>query len=418
MSGIKSILLLLSMTLQCVACKKENVQLPPTDSRPRGKQAEIEKNQLPILENVTASKNGTRLTITFDIQDDNDFVSISIAGWNEANDTWTDISSSSNGDIGNQVGVGKEKSIDINDLKNYTKLELKATDSHVIDKREILKFISKDRIEEDVRKMSGVRSHQNPTLLNKTREFIASEFNSYELETSRHSFKHGSSNVENVIGHLKGTKYPESRYLICAHFDTVNTTPGADDNASGTAGVLEAMRVLSQFQFEYSIDFLAFDLEEFGLVGSRRYVKDIASGQDIKGVFNFEMIGYPCRSHECQHLDGETSIYNIAVPESGELQAEFNFQGSEYVSDLEIHSVEADGDFNYRRSDHAPFWAAGFQALFLTDGANFRNPHYHQGSDTPETLDYEFAANIVRTTVLTIMELAREDRSTSIEIKL
>lgn len=78
-----------------------------------------------------------------------------------------------------------------------------------------------------------------------------------------------------------------------AHYDGVLNAPAADDNGSGVAGMLEALRILANYNFEHSLNFIGFDFEESGLIGSQRYVQNgIKSFEDIQGVLNFEMIGY------------------------------------------------------------------------------------------------------------------------------
>lgn len=380
--------------------------------------SQVTINSLPQIENLVIQQNGSEGSMTFDIIDDNESVAITVYGRKSGETLYTDISSLFTGDVGTSVSVETGKSILAEDLSGYEFLEIRASDI-VAFKQAVVNIVSEDRIKHDVQQMSGIRHYAIPQLLNQTRTYIENEFEKHQLETSRHTFNWNNVGATNLIGRCQGKEDPDKTYIICAHFDSIISTPGADDNASGVAGVLEAMRILSPYEFKYSIDFIGFDLEEVGLIGSKRYVQEIALDQSIVGVINFEMIGYPCRSLECKNLTlPDTSIYNIALPAFDDLRTSFDAAGSQYVPELKISSVVADSDPNFRRSDHAPFWSANIPALFITDGANFRNPHYHQHSDTPETLDYNFAKNIVATAVLTLMDLAEINRTTSKRVEL
>ena len=106
---------------------------------------------------------------------------------------------------------------------------------------------------------------------------------------------------DNLIARLEGTVEPERILVVGAHFDTIANTPGADDNASGVAGMLEVARILAGRNLPYTIEFVAFTLEELYLVGSFHYV-DLAQaeGKDIFAMINFEMIGYTCDTAWCQ----------------------------------------------------------------------------------------------------------------------
>ncbi|MDT0608514.1 M28 family peptidase [Croceitalea rosinachiae] len=374
-------------------------------------------NNLPKIENLVVNENGQQLS--FNIIDDNESVGITLYGKKPGDTDYVNISELFTGDIGTHIAVGANKTITSIELNEYNEMALRVTDLEDF-KLDILKTVSENRIQHDIQQLSGIRHYALPQLLNQTRRYIKKEFEKYQLDAALiHSFSWNSISAANVVGHHKGNINDNGTYIICAHFDSVRNTPGADDNASGTAGILEAMRILSQYEFKNSIAFIGFDLEEQGLIGSKEYVNELNTNHDILGVINFEMIGYPCRSAICQDLPlSDTSIYNIALPEFTALRTKFDAIGNEYVPKLKITSVEADNDPNFRRSDHAPFWSANISALFITDGANFRNPHYHQTSDTPETLDYNFTKNIVATTVLTVMDLAGINRTTSVHITL
>ncbi len=122
------------------------------------------------------------------------------------------------------------------------------------------------------------------------RDNIETLMEGFGLSVVLEPFNYSGDTYYNVVGTKVGTTYPDQEYIVCAHFDSVGN-PGADDNGSGTALVLEAARVLSQYDAEYTLRFIAFDREEQGLVGSDAYVGD-HSGDDILGVVNVDMVAY------------------------------------------------------------------------------------------------------------------------------
>lgn len=365
---------------------------------------------IPPKISVQESKiESNQLDIQFTITDtDSESVIVRVFGWHRTNEEYVDLTSQFSGDTGNAVATGERKTISGPISADYDHLKIEASNTSPPTLADLAAEVSKSRIKQDVEAMDGVRNFRSGVgLLTETRNYIDAQFQAHGLLSERQAFTYIGGNHENVIGTLTGLVKPEKRLQISGHFDTVTTTPGADDNASGTAGMLEAMRILSLFDFDKSIDFLGFDLEESGLIGSKRYISQIGRNQEIEGLINFEMIGYTCRSAECEGKSlADTSIYNVSNPEGAALGQAFEANGKLYAPGLKISTVASDGSPDYRRSDHAPYWDAGFDALFLTDGANFRNPHYHQTTDHATTLDFDFTSNIVRTAVTTIAQLA------------
>ncbi|MDJ0847001.1 MAG: M20/M25/M40 family metallo-hydrolase [Myxococcota bacterium] len=221
-------------------------------------------------------------------------------------------------------------------------------------------------------------------------------------------------NSGNVIAELTGATTPNDVFLVGAHFDTVPGSPGADDNASGVAGMLEIARVLAGEQFDASIQFVGFALEETGLLGSDQLAAAYAAqGVNVIGMVSLEMIGYTCPACQTPFVDvppcidvepegntDGTGVGLVANEASAALRVRFLTVAPLFVPSLEIGWLEVAGDGgcfpDTRRSDHAPFWDEGFPAIMLTDTANFRNPNYHQPTDTLATLDPAFATNVTR----------------------
>jgi hypothetical protein len=211
---------------------------------------------------------------------------------------------------------------------------------------------------------------------------IFKQFNRYGLNPYLDPFSYNNSTYYNVVATHPGATRPEDIYVLGAHFDSVNN-PGADDNGSGTAGVLEAARVLSQFEFEATMVFIAFDREEQGLHGSRAYAQ-AHTDDNILGMISLDMIAYNGSGSNRARVYGRTMSNSLKQDLIGAI--------SLYGNKLEAADFGALG-----ASDHAPFQDEGFQACLLIEYDS--NPYYHTLSDSVDTagyIDYAFATNMVR----------------------
>jgi Zn-dependent M28 family amino/carboxypeptidase len=217
---------------------------------------------------------------------------------------------------------------------------------------------------------------------------IYNAFQEFGLLTTLDPFTYSGSTYNNVVGLKPGTVNPTSYYIVGAHYDSVNN-PGADDNASGVAGVMEAARVLSQYQFANSLLFIAFDREEQGMKGSWAYANAHAS-DTILGMVSLDMISYnPAGvSHDQAWLYG-TSTPNSVM--TGLDEALLTYGG-------------ITGSFGgvSNNSDHAPFIAKGKSAALLIEYNVGSNPNYHKLTDSVDTanyIDYLYATNMTKGTV-------------------
>ena len=219
------------------------------------------------------------------------------------------------------------------------------------------------------------------------RDNILSEFASFGLDASLQEFNWSGGTYENVIGVLPGRSRPDEVFIVCAHYDSVNN-PGADDNASGVAGVLEIARVVTQYNWECTIIFAAWDLEEQGMVGSEAWVADNMS-LNIVGVANLDMISY----NPGGGYDDWARIYSTSA--SDPLRTAWADALTNYGS----ISVALPPNLPY--SDHVPFETVGFMAATLIEYSWAGNPNYHLATDsvdTPNYIDYEFATSMTRGT--------------------
>ncbi|MCC6127426.1 MAG: M28 family peptidase [Pirellulales bacterium] len=218
------------------------------------------------------------------------------------------------------------------------------------------------------------------------RNNIYNAFASLGLNPVLNPFTYNGSTYHNVVAALPGAVNPSAVYIVGAHFDSVNN-PGADDNASGTAGVIELARVFARHRFDATIVFIAFDREEQGLIGSKAYANAHVQ-DDIRGMVSMDMIAYnPAGEHY-----NKAFIYGRTAsdPIKNDLAAAISAYGNGLA-------YEIAGDKPY--SDHAPFEANGKQACLLIEHALAVNPNYHKAGDsvdTPNYIDYAFATKMTR----------------------
>lgn len=221
-----------------------------------------------------------------------------------------------------------------------------------------------------------------------------------------HEFKVRSLTHHNWILNVPGHKPQRAPILVGAHYDTVFDSPGADDNATGLAVLLELARHFSAYPAPRPLRFVAFDLEEYGLSGSRAYAESLkAQRQPLRLMLSLEMLGY------CDPTPGAQTYpptLQYFYPDTGDFIGLIgNWQTIPDLMRLQRQMKRAHTSCQWlpiiqqghvvpdtRRSDHAPFWDAGYRAIMVTDTADLRNPHYHSHSDTLDTLDLNFLTRV------------------------
>lgn len=248
--------------------------------------------------------------------------------------------------------------------------------------------------------------------------FIEAEFAGYGLDVDRDGFSYAGEEFHNIIARLH-RREGDPLIIIGAHFDSVVGSPGADDNASGVAVLLETARLLSQTRLRSQVLCCAFNLEEFNMVGSAGFAKKLkAAGARVGAMISLEMVGYTDPRPDSQRLPpGLSRLY----PDRGEfigvignwksdpLLRKFSVAMRE-APNLPVETLSVPGKGMLipavRLSDHAPFWDLGYPALMITDTSFYRNPHYHGSGDTVETLDIDFMARVCEGVVRGVTELA------------
>ena len=270
-----------------------------------------------------------------------------------------------------------------------------------------------DRVYKDVEFLTSIRPYRNYLnigSLNKTADYIYRTFKEFSEEVYFQEFPVGGNRYKNVICSIN--THLEKRIIIGAHYDVAGDTPGADDNASGVAGLLELLRLLHNKKTNYRIDFAAYTLEEPPFFGTKKMGSFIHAESlykekaKIKVMISLEMIGYFSDKEGSQQFP--LPFMNFFYPEKG------NFIGvvgnlfqrgitkrirdlMRKGSDISVYSINAPSilpgvDF----SDHRNFWHFGYNAVMITDTAFYRNPNYHRKTDTIGTLDFEKMYSVIK----------------------
>ncbi|MFQ3627740.1 MAG: M20/M25/M40 family metallo-hydrolase [Cyanobacteriota bacterium] len=297
--------------------------------------------------------------------------------------------------------------------------------------------VDPDRLVRDMKALSFVRYEAGDR--QRAAEYIERSLTAAGWQVARQPFGTGNTAGENLIATRPDAPPDRPKLLLAAHYDTVKDSPGADDNATAVATILEAARLLDSQNTPSALELVLFDREEAGLEGSEAFVADAARRQGVRGAVVMDMIGYGCEAAGCQSYP---AMLPIAPPTDrgnflaviGDLQsvrasgaARFPYGNHPHPQLIQAFHQIADapssqvtpifslavpllGDLtpDLLRSDHTPFWKAGIGAVLLTDTANFRNPHYHQPSDTPDTLNVPFFLGSARLVIKAVDLLLHE----------
>jgi hypothetical protein len=286
----------------------------------------------------------------------------------------------------------------------------------------------RQRLEAHVRELAGRIGERNSVhyaALEQAAAYVERELVALGYAvTSQRWTAAGGQTFRNLEATLPGRARASEVIVVGAHYDSNRGTPGADDNASGVAALLELARLLRSDGADgraRTIRFVAFTNEEvpfFGTPdqGARRYVAALRErGEDVRGMLSVETIGYYATGPRTQLYP---KPLNYFYPDTG------NFIG--FVGNLGSRGLVHEAIRAFRRhtrfpshgaaapasipgvgwSDHEAFWAAGYQAVMITDTAPFRNPYYHTRGDTPDRIDYERMTHVVDGLAAVVRHLA------------
>ncbi|MFY9269259.1 MAG: M20/M25/M40 family metallo-hydrolase [Candidatus Manganitrophaceae bacterium] len=291
----------------------------------------------------------------------------------------------------------------------------------------VITQISEKEIRAHLEAVVGIRHPVTaPEGLRAAKEYIAEQMKLSGLDLLEEVIEGGQDEqFVNLIGRMDGGGRTEKKILLIgAHYDTVPHSPGADDNASGLAVLLEVARVLASLRGKMTLQFVAFSLEEEGFLGSDHYVRQVRRNKvPLWGAIILECVGYTNQRPGSQQVPAGLPI---PLPDQGDfiglvgntpaepIQKAYEAAVAAYASPLRCVSLLLPGKGealpDARRSDHVPFWDRGYRAVMLTDTANLRNPHYHRETDQIETLDLSFITQVARALVAAVIDLAELNR--------
>ena len=274
----------------------------------------------------------------------------------------------------------------------------------MIDEQETIEF--KQRLHNH---LTQIVRERDP-YLNSGGHFLVREYIRQSLaqwgEVATYEFKFNGKTHQNLILDLNSASNSDlPPILIGAHYDAVPGTPGADDNATGVAVLLEMARIFIDRPLKYPVRLVAFDLEEYGLLGSTAYAQDLKNNQQkLRLMLSLEMLGY------CNHTKGSQTYPDLIKPFYSD-QANFialvgnlsaipdlyrlSRQMKQHGTPIEVLPDPSGGKLVPITgfSDHRPFWQQKYRAIMVTDTAMLRNPHYHRATDAIATLDLDFLTN-------------------------
>ncbi len=229
-------------------------------------------------------------------------------------------------------------------------------------------------------------------------DYIYNEFVNMGLEARYQDWSYGGWIDRNIEGTLEGVNETSNEiYIICAHYDTVHDSPGADDDGSGVAAVLAAAYLMSQYQFNHTIRFVAFSGEEQGLLGSHKYAEEAEANDDnIIAVLNADMIGFAISEEDGNNL-------KIYENEASEWVTDFTILiGEKYYDYIELTLIPSGYTWG---SDHYSFWEYGYDAIFYHE-YEF-NWYYHSPDDTIENMNMSYTIKSTKVIIATLCEFGQ-----------
>jgi hypothetical protein len=267
----------------------------------------------------------------------------------------------------------------------------------------------------------GPRSLEHPDKLEAAAAYISQAFAEDGLQARREEFAVQNERVANLVAELPGVDPAAPLLVVGAHYDTVWSTPGADDNATGVAALLALGRLLRQEHLARTVRLVAFvneeppyfQREEMGSLVHARGCQ--ARGERLAGMLSLEMLGTYLDASGSQQYPPPLSWF---YPGRGDFVAFVGDLGSRGLVHRAIKSFREHTSFpsegvalfgalpGIGYSDHWSFWQIGVPAIMVTDTAFFRTEHYHLTTDTPDRLDFERMARVVSGLARVIADLA------------
>jgi len=282
--------------------------------------------------------------------------------------------------------------------------------------------VNQNRLRRDVMVLTSIqppRYYKNIDSLNRIADYIYKEFKKLSCHTTIQPFTINGDEYKNIICSFGINK--EERIVVGAHYDVFGPFPGADDNASGVAGLLELARLLNEQKPDMTrrIDLVAYSLEEppffrTSYMGSSIHARSLSkSSSKVTLMICLESIGYFSDKPNSQHFPlpflrwfyPDRGNFIVVVGKWGQSKPVKKVRAlMSQVSAIYVDSIVAPSFLpGIDLSDHLNYWKYGYDAVMITDSAFYRNPHYHQLSDTIETLNFNAMAEVIRGVYWTVI---------------
>jgi Peptidase family M28 len=403
-------------------------------------------NQLPRVDNLKVTVDTLRkeVKIAFDLEDaENQPITISFQASNDNGETYLLNTVNATGDLGNGIGVGKNKKIlwNFNNIPlvvNNLNIKIIADDLYKIDINELINQVNIDKLKENLLVIQGNRFPRNlngQIGLTKARKLIENKFIENKFLIEKQEFSVNEYNTYNLIAKKAGVENEANAFMLNAYYDTKEKVNGADTNGSGVVGMLEASRILSKYNFKKSIIFAGFDLKFQESTGCVKYVFEggIKETEKIEGAICLDGIGsfktepksqfipegfdqlFPeqAKYSEQNQLRGDF-ILNVSNDNSASLMKEFEKNAKNYVPELKVMSLilpkEGKLTPELAMSDHVAFWYGKIKAININDTGYTRDMAISY-EDSIENVNFNFVSNIVKTTIATLANLAEIQHS-------
>jgi len=259
----------------------------------------------------------------------------------------------------------------------------------------------------------GERNTFRPQALRRAADYIERVWRTQGYAVTRQEYALGPDTWANLEITRRGRENPDDVILVGAHYDSVIGSPGANDNATGVAALLELSRLAAARAQGKTVRFVAFVNEEpphfqTAQMGSHVYAKQArARGDRIRAMLSLETLGYYSEASGSQVFPFPSVLYRLFYPDRGNFVLFVSNFGSRPLLRQAVESFRAQSDFPVESiatfelvpgvdwSDHGSFWAEGYPALMVTDTALYRYPYYHTEQDTPEKVNYGALARVV-----------------------
>ena len=273
-------------------------------------------------------------------------------------------------------------------------------------------------------KTIGERNSIKYAALEQTYNYILRIMRQSLFRIKEYDYYYNNLIFRNIVAEKIGMRYPHEIIIIGAHYDTVHNSPGADDNSSGIAALLEFIRLFDDYENQRTMRFIAFTLEEPPFhdtpkMGSYVYAHSCKRRQEnILFMISLEMLAYFSNKRGSQKYPHPNMINkypnkgnfitivgnNKSLAITQKLTDILNRHGSVHAYPI-IATPEISGA---NLSDHSPFWNLGYKAMMITDTAFYRNPNYHEPNDTIDTLNFKHFSKLVFGLYQSLMQLDKE----------